>query len=171
MADPQPVCFVRGKRLAQGARHHRALATDHNGQEVGRTADRRRTVFGPGLAEIRQILRHAEIASHADFLATAYPHAVDAAHDRFVASQDGRHHVVEQPHVLAVFLRVTSIILSVLFGIAASAERLVAAAREHDGIHVACVRGRTKREDHAFDHSRRVGVVLFRVVQSDPDVV
>ena len=127
--DAQLVGLVRGERLAQHAGDHRPLGADHHGQEVGRAADRRRAVLGPGLAEAREVLRDREVAGHADLLAAADAHAVDAADHRLVAGEDRRDHVVEQPHVLAVLLRLAGVVLGVFLGVAAGAERLVAARR------------------------------------------
>ena len=70
-------------------------------EEVGGVR-RRRAVLGAGLAEPGEVARQREIAGHADFLATADPHAVDPVDDRFIAGEDRRDHVVEEPHVLAV---------------------------------------------------------------------
>ena len=83
----------------------------------------------------------------------------------------GAHHVVEQAHVLPVFLRVAGVVLGVFLGVAAGAEGLVAGAGEDDAVDVARVRRRAEREDHALHHVGRVGVVLRRVVERDPGVV
>ena len=128
---PRLIGLVRRERLAQHAGGHRALGADHQRQEVGRAADRRRAVLGAGLAEARQVLRDREVAGHADFLAAADAHAVDAADHRLVAAEDRRDHVVEQAHVLAVFLRIAGVVLGVFLGVAAGAEGLVAGAGEH----------------------------------------
>ena len=118
-------------------------------QEVGRAADRRRAVLGAGLAEARQVLRHGEVAGHADLLPAADAHAVDAADHRLVAGEDRRHHVVEQAHVLPVLLRVPGVVLGVLLGVAAGAEGLVAGAGEHHATDVAGIGGRAEGEDDA----------------------
>ena len=87
---------------------------------------------GPAWPNTRQVLRDREVAGHADLLAAADAHAVHAADDRLVAGEDGAHHVVEEPHVLAVLLGPAGVVLGVLGGVAAGAERAVAAAGEHD---------------------------------------
>jgi hypothetical protein len=138
--------------------------------EVRGAADRRGAVLGAGLAEARQVLRNGEVAGHADFLAAADAHAVHAADHRLVAGEDRRHHVVEQPHVLPVLLRVAGVVLGVFLGVAAGAEGLVAHAGEHHAAHVARSGGRAEREDHALHHVGGIGVVLRRVVEPDPGV-
>jgi hypothetical protein len=95
-------------------------------QEVGCAADRRRAVLGASLTEAGEVLSDGEVAGHADFLAATDAHAIDAADHRLVAAQDGRDHVVEQSHVLAVFLRIAGVVFGVFLGVAAGAEGLVA---------------------------------------------
>ena len=162
---------MRGERLAQHAGDHRPFGADHDREEVGGAADRRGAVLGAGLAEAREILRDREIAGHADFLAAADAHAVDAADHRLVADQDGRHHVVEQPHIAAIFLRIAGVIFGVFLGIAAGAERLVAGAGEHDRDHVARRARLAEGEDHALHHLGGVGIELARIVERDPGIV
>ena len=169
--DAEAIGLVRGKRLAQQAGDHRLLAADHIGEEVGRAADRRRAVLGAGLTEAGKILRDGEVAGHADFLAAADAHAVDAADHRLVAADDGGDHVVEQPHVAAVFLRIAGIIFGVFLGVAAGAEGLVAGAGEHHRDHVARRARRAEGEDRRLHHVGRVGVELARIVEGDPGVV
>ena len=169
--DPHLVGLVGRERFAQHAGGHRALGADGDRQEVRRAADGRRAVLGAGLAEARQILRDREVAGHADLLAATDAHAVDAADHRLVAGQDGADHVVEQAHVLAVFLRLPGVVLGVFLGVAAGAESLVADAGEDHAADVAGVRSRAHRQDHALDHVGGVGVVLARVVEPDPGVV
>jgi hypothetical protein len=130
-----------------------------------------RAVLGAGLAEARQILTHREVAGHADLLAAADAHAVDAADHRLVAGQDGADHVVEQPHVLAVLLRLAGVVLGVLLGVAAGAEGLVARTGEDHAVHRAVVARGAQGQDHALDHVGGVGVELAGVVQRDPGVV
>ena len=161
---------MRGERLAQQAGDHRLLAADHIGEEVGRAADRRRAVLGAGLAEAGEVLRDREVAGHADFLAAADAHAVDAADHRLVAADDGGDHVVEQPHIAAVFLRIAGVIFGVFLGVAAGAEGLVAGAGEHHRDHVARRARRAEGEDRRLHHVGRVGVELARVVERDPGV-
>ena len=100
-------------------------------QEVGAAAVGRRAVPGAGLSEQRQVLGDREVAGHADLLPAGDAHAVDAADHRLVAVQDRGDHVVEQPHVLAVLLRPARVVLGVLSGVAAGAERAAAGAGEH----------------------------------------
>ena len=161
---------MRRERLAQQAGDHRLFAADHVGKEVGRPADRRRAVLGPGLAEAREILRDREIAGHADFLAAADAHAVHAADHRFVAADDRRDHVVEQPHVPPVFLGIAGVVLGVFLGVTAGAKCLVAGPGENHGDHVARRARRAKRQDRRLHHVGRVGIELGGIVERDPGV-
>ena len=168
--DPEPVSLVGGERFAEDGGNHRLLAADHHRQEVGGAADRRGPVLGSGLAEAGEVLGDREIAGHADFLAAADAHAVDAGDDRLVAAEDRRDHVVEQPHVLAVFLRVAGVVLGIFLGVAAGAERLVAGAGEHHRVDVPGVARGAEGEDDALHHVGGVGIELRRVVEGDPGV-
>ena len=169
--DAEAGRLVGRERLAQRARHHCLFAADHHRQEVGGAADGRRSVLGSGLAEVGQVLGDGEITGHADFLAAADAHAVDPADDRLVAAQNGRHHVVEQPHVLAVFLRVAGIVFGIFLGVAAGAEGLVADRREDHGVNFPVDGSAAESEDRRLHHFRRVGIVLGRIVEDDPGVV
>ena len=169
--DPHVVGLVRRERLAQHAGGHRALGADGHRQEVGGAADRCRAVLRAGLAEAGEVLRHREVAGHADLLPAADAHAVDAADHRLVAGEDRRDHVVEQPHVLPVLLRLAGVVLGVLLGVAAGAEGLVADAGEHHAVDVAGVAGGAHGQDHALDHVGGVRVELAGVVEPDPGVV
>ncbi len=111
-----------------------------------------------------------KVAGHADLLAAADAHAVDAADHRLVAGEDRRDHVVEQPHVAAIFLRIAGVVLGVFLGVAAGAERLVAGAGEHHGDDIARGARLAEREDHALHHVGGVGVELRRIVERDPGV-
>jgi hypothetical protein len=94
---------------------------------------------------------------------------IDAADHRLVAGEDGRDHVVvEQSHVLAVFLRMAGVVFRVLLGVAAGAEGLVARTGKHHAIDVARIRRGAESEDDPLDHVGGVGVVLRWVVQRDP---
>ncbi len=128
-------------------------------------------MLGSGLAEAGGIRRDRDIAGRADFLAAGDADAVAAVDHRLVANQDVRDHVVEQAHVLFVFLRVARIILRVLFGIASGAEGLIADGGEDDGHAGAVHRGLAEGEDRFFHHSRGIGVELFGVVENDPVIV
>ena len=162
---------MRGERLAQHAGDHRPLGADDDREEVGRAADRGGAVLGARLAEAREILRDREIAGHADFLAAADAHAVDAADHRLVAGEDGRDHVVEQPHIAAIFLRIAGVVFGVFLGVAAGAERLVAGAGKHHRDDVARGARGAEGEDDALHHLGRVGVELARIVERDPRIV
>ncbi len=133
---------MRAPVLAQRAALHRGLDADEQRQEVGAAAVGRRAVLGPGLAEERQVLGDREVAGHADLLAAADAHAVDAADHRLVAGEDRADHVVEEPHVLAVLLGPSGVVLGVLGGVAAGAEGAVAGAGEDHGD---AGRGRSRR--------------------------
>ena len=82
-----------------------------------------------------------------------------------------RDHVVEEPHVLLVFLRTARVVLGVLLRVAARAERAIADARQHDAHHRPVARRLAEREDELGQRLGRVAVQLRRVVQPDPGVV
>ena len=126
--------------------------------------------LGPAWPKRARSCAIGEVAGHADFLAAADAHAVDARDHRLVATEDRRHHVVEQAHVLPVFLRIAGVIFGIFLGVAAGAERLVADAGEHHRDDVARVRGGAEGADHALHHVGRVGIVLARVVEPDPGI-
>ena len=161
---------MRRPRLAQRSGFHRTLRADHQRKEIRRAADGGRAVLGAGLAEPREILGDGEIAGHADFLAAADAHAVDARDHRLVAAEDRRHHVVEQAHVLPVFLRIAGVIFGIFLGVAAGAERLVAHAGKDHRDDVARIRGGAEGADDALHHIRRVGIELAGIVEPDPGV-
>ena len=168
--DAETIGLVCRERFAQQARDHRLFATDHDGEKVGRPADRRRAVLGAGLTEASEILCNREVASHADFLAAADAHAVDAANHRLVAANNRRNHVVEQPHIAAVFLRIAGVVLGVFLGVASGAKRLVAGAGEDHRNDVARRAGGAKCQNGRLHHIGRVGVELAGVVERDPGV-
>ncbi len=128
-------------------------------------------MLGPGLAEAGRVGGDGEVAGHADLLAAGDAHPVDPIDDRLVAAQDDIDHVVEQAHVLLVLLRVARVVLGVLLGIPARAERLVAHRREHDTDDAAVHAGLAKGEDDLLDRIGGVAVELLRVVERDPRVV
>ena len=96
-------------------------------------------MFGARLAEVGQILGDGEVTGHSNFLATTDSHAVDPADDGFVAAENAGNHVVEQAHVLPVFLRVTRVILGVFLGVSAGAKCPVAGSGEYDADNVTCI--------------------------------
>ena len=170
LMNAETVGLVRRERLAEQAGDHRLFAADHVGEEVGRAADRRRAVLGAGLTEAREVLRDREVAGHADFLAAADAHAVDAANHRLVAAENRRDHVVEQPHIAAVFLRIAGVIFGVFLGVAAGAKRFVADAGEDHRDDVARSTGRAEGQNGRLHHVGGVGVELAGIVERDPGV-
>src|SRR5579863_2030341 len=127
-------------------------------------------MFRTGLAETGEILRNREVAGHADFLATTDAHTVHPADHRLVAADDRGDHVVEQPHISAVLLRIAGIVFGVFLGVAACTKRLVAGASEYHRHHVARCTRSPKRQDRGFYHVGRVGVELALVVERDPGI-
>ncbi|OIQ65474.1 hypothetical protein GALL_529670 [mine drainage metagenome] len=127
-------------------------------------------MFGTGLAKAREILCNREIACHADFLTAADAHAVDTRDDGFVASQDRRNHVVEQTHILPVFLGIAGVIFGIFLGVAACAERLVANAGKHHRNDVAGIRCGAKGAVDALHHIGRVRIELAGIIQPYPGI-
>ena len=168
---PLAVGAVGRPGLAEDAGLHCPFIAEQYREEVGGAADRRRAVLGARLAEAGQVLRDGEVAGHADLLAAADAHSVDAADHRLVAGEDAAHHVVEEAEVLPVFLRIARVILRIFLGIAAGAERPVAGAGEDHADHVARVGSGAEGEDHLLDHRGGVRVELRLVVEDDPGVV
>ena len=131
----------------------------------------RRAVLRAGLPEARQVLRDGEVAGHPDLLAAADAHAVDAADHRLVAAEDGAHHVVEEPHVLPVLLRVAGVVLGVLLRVAAGAEGPSPAPVKTTATTSRALRRGAEARGSSLHHVGRVGVELARVVERDPGVV
>ena len=167
----EPVELVCAPGLTKCGAVHRALDADEKREKVGAPAVRRGAVFRAGLAEQCEVARDGEIAGHSDFLSAADPQAVDAADHRLVALQDGRDHVVEQPHVLPVLAGMTGVDLGVLSRVAAGAERGGAGAGEDDRDGGPVVRRLANGQDDLLDHVARVAVHLPRVIERDPDAV
>jgi hypothetical protein len=83
----------------------------------------------------------------------------------------GLSQVVEQPHVLLVFLGIAGVVLGIFLRIPAGAKGLVARGREDDGDHAAIHGGLSEGEDQLLHGVGRVAVVLRRIVEADPGVV
>src|SRR5208337_5074752 len=79
-------------------------------------------VLRSGLAENGQVARDREITRHPDFLAATHACAIHAADHGLVALENGRDHVVEDPHVLTVFSRRTRVVLGIFACVSASAK-------------------------------------------------
>src|SRR6516225_5668244 len=88
-----------------------------------------------------------------------------------LSGEDSRNHVVEQPHVAAIFLWIAGVIFSVFLGVAAGTECLVTGAGEDDRDHVTRGAGGAKSEDRRLHHVGCVGIKLARIVERDPCVV
>src|ERR1035441_9492182 len=139
-------------------------------QKICRTTVRRAAVFWAGLPETGEVLRDGVIAGHANLLAAANAHSIDAADYRLVTHQNRRDHVVKKAHVLLIIRRIAGVILGVLFGVASSAKCSVASSGENDRRYATVIRGFAESEDHLLNHLRRVGIVLLRIVQDDPGI-
>ena len=85
-------------------------------------------------------------------------------------AEDRRHHVVEQPHVLPVFLRIAGVVLRIFLGVSAGAERLVADAGKNHRDDIARIGGGAEGADDALHHIGRVGIELAGIVEPDPGV-
>jgi hypothetical protein len=139
-----------------------------HGQEVRAAAVGRGPVPRAGLAEDGEVARKGRVAGHADLLAAGHPHPVHTADGRLLAAENGVHHGVEEVHVKAVFVRAAGVVLGVLLGVAAGAERAVPHGGEDRRDDRGVGRSALKAGDDALDHFGGVGVVLGGVVEGDP---
>ena len=121
-------------------------------------------MFWSCLPEACHIAGNAEVASHANFLSTAYAHAVNTANNRFLAHKYGRDHVIKQPHILGVFLRVAGIVFGIFLGVATSAKCFVTYGGKNDCHYTAVVGSLTERKYHLFNCTCSIRIVLFRII-------
>ena len=124
--------FVGGPHLAGDAVPHGVFNSQIPWQEVRGTTVRSRAVFGSRLSENGEIRRNGEVAGHADFLAPGDAHAVNPADDRFFAGQNSIHHMIEQFHVLTVFITAQAVKFAVFLGISAGTKGVGTRAGEYD---------------------------------------
>lgn len=86
-------------------------------------------------------------------------------------AENRRNHVVKEPHVAAVFLRVSGIVFGIFLGVAARAEGLVAGSGKHNGDDIAGSACGAERENDRLYHFGIVGIKLRRIIERYPRIV
>ncbi len=122
-------------------------------------------MLGTSLTKSGEILCNGKITGHTNFLSATNPHTVGPAYYRLIAHQNGRNHVIEEPHVLLVFLRITCIVLCVFFGVATGAKCFISNGSKHYRSDTSVVGSFAECESSFFYGLGGIGVVLLWIIK------